>query len=82
MQKSGNERQHHRRKPPLSYAEAHYQESLRIARKRVKDIRSFYISASMYAVIIDPLGDQPEHGHRLWAQWATIGWGSGSWCRD
>lgn len=63
---------------PLSYAEAHYQESLRIARKRVKDIRSFYISASMYAVIIPILWViNLSTGTRLWAQWATIGWGLG-----
>ena len=63
---------------PLSYAEAHYQESLRVARKRVKEIRGFYISASMYAVIIPILWViNLSTGTRLWAQWATIGWGLG-----
>mgnify|MGYP000585486638 CR=1 FL=1 len=63
---------------PLSYAEAHYQESLHVARKRVKEIRGFYISASMYAVIIPILWViNLSTGTRLWAQWATIGWGLG-----
>lgn len=63
---------------PLSYAEANYQESLRVARKRVKEIRGFYVSASLYAVVIPILWViNLSTGTRLWAQWATIGWGMG-----
>ena len=69
--------------PPLSYADARYQESLRVARKRVKEIRSFYVSASLYArnhsVAVD---HQPEH------QQSTLGavgkpWAGdwASWCK-
>ena len=64
--------------PPLSYADARYQESLRVARKRVKEIRSFYVSASLYAVIIPLLWIINLNTSKvLWAQWATLGWGLG-----
>lgn len=62
----------------LSYAEAHYQESLRVARKRVKEIRGFYISAMLYTVIIPILWViNLSTGTRLWAHWPMIGWGLG-----
>ncbi len=63
---------------PLSYADARYQESLRVARKRVKEIRGFYISISLYAVIIPILWViNLSTGTRLWAHWPMIGWGMG-----
>jgi two-component sensor histidine kinase len=62
----------------LSYAEARYQESLRVARKRVKEIRAFYISGMLYAVIIPILWViNLSTGTRLWAHWPMIGWGLG-----
>lgn len=62
----------------LSYAEAHYQESLRVARKRVKEIRGFYISAMLYTVIIPILWViNLSTGTKLWAHWPMIGWGLG-----
>lgn len=63
---------------PMSYAEARYQESLRVARKRAKEIRGFYLSLSMYAVIIPILWViNLSTGTRLWAHWPTFGWGLG-----
>lgn len=62
----------------LSYAEANYQESMRVARKRVKEIRAFYISASMYGIVIPALWIiNLSTGPRLWAHWPMIGWGLG-----
>ena len=53
-------------------------DALRRARKRVKDIRSFYISATMYCIIIPSLWTiNLVGGGKLWAHWATIGWGIG-----
>ena len=55
-----------------------HEEALRRARKRVKDIRSFYISASMYAIVIPTLwAFNLIGGGKIWAHWATIGWGIG-----
>ena len=55
-----------------------HEEALRRARKRVKDIRSFYISATMYAIIIPTLwAFNLIGGGKIWAHWATIGWGIG-----
>ena len=55
-----------------------HEEALRRARKRVKDIRSFYVSASMYCVIIPCLwAFNLIGGGKIWAHWATIGWGIG-----
>ena len=54
------------------------EEALRRARKRVKDIRSFYISATMYCIIIPSLWTfNLVGGGKIWAHWATIGWGIG-----
>jgi two-component sensor histidine kinase len=62
----------------MPYAEARYQESLRVARKRVKEIRAFYISAMMYSVIIPILWViNISTGTKLWAHWPMIGWGLG-----
>ena len=38
-----------------NYAATRHEEALLVARKRVKDIRSFYISATMYAIVIPSL---------------------------
>jgi sensor histidine kinase YesM len=48
------------------------------ARKRVKEIREFYINASLYAIIIPTLWmvNAMLKGP-WWAQWATVGWGLG-----
>ncbi len=55
-----------------------HEEALRRARKRVKDIRSFYVSATMYCVIIPSLWTiNLIGGGKIWAHWATIGWGIG-----
>lgn len=55
-----------------------HEEALRRARKRVKDIRSFYVSATMYCVVIPGLwAINLIGGGKLWAHWATIGWGIG-----
>ena len=55
-----------------------HEEALRRARKRVKDIRSFYVSATMYCIIIPSLwAINLIGGGKLWAHWATIGWGIG-----
>ena len=55
-----------------------HEEALRRARKRVKDIRSFYVSATMYCIVIPSLwAINLIGGGKLWAHWATIGWGIG-----
>ena len=55
-----------------------HEEALRRARKRVKDIRSFYISATMYCIVIPSLwAFNLISGGKIWAHWATIGWGIG-----
>lgn len=55
-----------------------HQEALRRARKQAKEIRAFYISASMYAIIIPLLWIlNLTIGGKIWAIWATIGWGIG-----
>ena len=55
-----------------------HEEALRRARKRVKDMRAWYTSASMYAVIIPTLwAFNLFMGGKIWAHWATIGWGIG-----
>ena len=54
------------------------EEALRRARKRVKEMRSWYMSASMYAIIIPSLWIVNLFmGGKFWAHWATLGWGFG-----
>ena len=54
------------------------EEALRRARKRVKEMRSWYMSASMYAIIIPSLwAVNLFMGGKFWAHWATLGWGFG-----
>ena len=55
-----------------------HEEALRRARKRVKDIRSFYVSAMMYCIVIPSLwAFNLISGGKIWAHWPTIGWGIG-----
>ena len=55
-----------------------HEEALRRARKRVKDMRSFYMSATMYCIVIPSLWMfNLIGGGKIWAHWATIGWGIG-----
>ena len=54
------------------------QDALRRARKKVREIRSFYVSASMYAIIIPSLWIlNLVMGGKIWAHWPMIGWGIG-----
>ena len=54
------------------------QEALHRARKRVRHMRSFYVSASMYAIIIPSLWIiNLSAGGPIWAVWPTFGWGAG-----
>ena len=55
-----------------------HEEALRRARKRVQNMRAWYMSASMYAVIIPTLwAFNLIGGGKIWAQWPTFGWGLG-----
>jgi len=54
------------------------EEALRRARKRVKEMRGWYMSATMYAIIIPLLwAVNLFMGGKFWAHWATLGWGFG-----
>ncbi len=60
------------------YTQARREEALRRARKQVKEIRAFYISAGMYALVIPCLWIlNLSIGGRIWAYWPTLGWGIG-----
>jgi two-component sensor histidine kinase len=62
----------------LSVGEARHEEALRRARKRVKEIRAFYMSAAAYAVVIPSLWViNIIIGKPVWAHWPMIGWGLG-----
>lgn len=64
--------------PGNAYADPLHQEALRRAYKRVREMRAFYVSASLYAVIIPCLWIfNLVNGGKIWAHWATIGWGLG-----
>ena len=53
-------------------------EAIRRARKKVREIRGFYASASMYAIVIPCLWIfNLSMDSKIWAHWATIGWGIG-----
>ena len=55
-----------------------HDEALRRARKRVKEIRSFYASGAMYCLVIPCLwAINLISGGPLWAHWPMIGWGIG-----
>lgn len=54
------------------------EEALRRARKRVKEMRGWYLSATAYAVVIPALWIiNLSMGGRIWAHFATLGWGFG-----
>jgi two-component sensor histidine kinase len=54
------------------------EEALRRARKRVKDMRGWYMSATMYCLVIPTLwAFNLIMGGKIWAHWATFGWGFG-----
>jgi two-component sensor histidine kinase len=60
------------------YDDIERQEALRRVRKRVQNMRAFYISAACYALVIPCLWILNFWtGTRLWAQWPTLGWGVG-----
>ncbi len=55
-----------------------HDDALRRARKRVKEMRSWYMSATMYAIVIPTLwAINLIKGGEIWAHWATLGWGLG-----
>ena len=52
--------------------------ALRRAQKRVREMRAFYMSATAYAIVIPGLWIvNLANDGKLWAHWATIGWGIG-----
>ena len=62
----------------ITRATLRHEEALRRARKRVKDMRGWYMSATMYAVVIPTLwAVNLFGGGKIWAHWATLGWGIG-----
>jgi two-component sensor histidine kinase len=64
--------------PTMTVSQMRHEEALRRARKRAKEIRSFYMSATMYAIIIPFLWVvNLSTGTKIWAHWATFGWGIG-----
>jgi len=64
--------------PAMTVSQMRHEEALRRARKRAKEIRSFYMSATMYAIIIPFLWVvNLSTGTKIWAHWATFGWGIG-----
>ena len=55
-----------------------HEEALRRARKRVKEMRGWYMSATMYAIVIPTLwAVNLIQGGKIWAYWPTLGWGFG-----
>ncbi len=61
-----------------TYAQSRHEEALRVARKRVKEMRAFYVNATMYALVIPMLWVfNLSMGGRIWAHWPMIGWGIG-----
>ncbi|MBL8522752.1 MAG: 2TM domain-containing protein [Betaproteobacteria bacterium] len=64
--------------PAMTISQMRHEEALRRARKRAREIRSFYISATMYAIVIPFLWIvNLSTGTKIWAHWATFGWGIG-----
>jgi sensor histidine kinase YesM len=61
-----------------SIIELRREEALRNARSRVKQMRGWYISFTMYCIIIPILWiSNLLQGGLIWAHWATLGWGFG-----
>ena len=64
--------------PGAEYAAMRREEALRDARKRVKDMKGFYLSATAYVVFIPSLWIlNLVMGGQIWAHWPMIGWGIG-----
>jgi sensor histidine kinase YesM len=62
----------------ISATDPRQQEALRRAQKQVREIRSFYVSAALYAVMIPIFWIvNLMTGDRIWAHWPMIGWGVG-----
>ena len=60
------------------YRDLRHEEALHAARKRVKAMRSFYVSVTLYAIIIPSLWVlNLVMGGKIWAHWPMIGWGIG-----
>jgi sensor histidine kinase YesM len=55
-----------------------HEEALRRARKKVRDMRSFFVSAMLYALLIPIFWiANLSMGGAIWAHWPMIGWGIG-----
>ena len=64
--------------PPAAIVEMRREAALRNARNRVKQMRGWYISFTMYCIIIPVLWiTNLAQGGKIWAHWATLGWGFG-----
>jgi LytS/YehU family sensor histidine kinase len=60
----------------ISNADSRQLEALRRAQKKVREIRSFYISVALYAVFIPIFWIvNLMTGDRIWAHWPMIAWG-------
>jgi sensor histidine kinase YesM len=63
---------------PSPAVSAAREEALRRARKKARDIRGFYFSALLYALIIPIFWIMNlSMGGTIWAHWPMIGWGIG-----
>ena len=64
--------------PTVDYAAMRREEALSNARKRVKEMKGFYLSAAAYVVVIPSLWIlNLVIGGNIWAHWPMIGWGIG-----
>jgi sensor histidine kinase YesM len=60
------------------FTDARQREALERARKQVREIRAFYTSAALYAILIPIFWIvNLMTGDRIWAHWPMIGWGVG-----
>ncbi len=63
--------------PPLQ-ANPQREEALRRVRKQVREMRAFYASAVLYALVMPVFWVvNLTAGGKIWAHWPTIGWGIG-----
>ncbi len=65
-------------RPPEQTSPA-YDEALRRARRRVRELRGFYRHLSVFAIVMPLLAalDLLTSPDRTWFQWPLLGWGSG-----
>ena len=56
-----------------------YEQALRRARRRVRELRGFYRHLAVFAIVMPLLVviDLLTSPHRTWFQWPLLGWGSG-----